>query len=173
MGYFWSMGISFKNIELAEQANSNIGNLILSDNTFVALKKHIVFNAKLKTHVLTIYPEGMEFGDGKKLFSHPFFQDIKVQLNDIVLNLETDFNIAFFEFEAADYLEHDDIVEDILTLGLGEIKMSDPNSPYFEEEYYVAKRYYDGLILSNDEYKKIAVRYPQFKYFKNGYVRLQ
>ncbi|WP_291133261.1 hypothetical protein [Flavobacterium sp. UBA7682] len=172
MGYFWSMGISFKNKELAEQCETEIDSLILSDNTFVGLKKYVEQNEKLQTYILGIYPEGMEIAESEKLFSYPFFQEIRNQLNNIVLNLEIEYNIAFYEFEAADYLLNEDIVEDISNYGLGEIRERDFNVLYFDEEHYIPKRYFDGLILSNDEYKKIAMAYPEFEPYKKGYVWL-
>lgn len=80
--------------------------------------------------------------------------------------------MLFFEFEAADYLLNDNIIEDISNVGLGEIRQKDSNVPYFDSQNYVPKRYYDGLVISDDEYKMIAIRYPEFKLFKKGYVWL-
>ena len=172
MGYFWSMGISFQNKELAEKCKTEIDSLVLSDNTLVGLGKYISENKKLQTYILQIYPEGMEIAENEKLFSYPFFQEIRNQLYNFVLGLKIEYNIAFYEFEAADYLLNDDVIEDILSFGLGEIRMKQSNVLYFDEENYIPKRYLDGLILSNNEYKKIAIRYPEFKPYKDGYVWL-
>lgn len=90
------MGISFKSQELAKKCEDKIVNLTLSDNTVVKLEKYISKNIKLNTYILSVYPKGMEYGDGPKLFSYPFFEEIRNQLYEYIFNLELEFNIAFF-----------------------------------------------------------------------------
>ena len=147
----------------------------LSDGRFVKLKSNIQLQTSFDSaadYVVEIFPSEMEVDGKRKNLGYPFFGEIKRHLLELVKNSDFNFDIAFFEFEAADRVTNENIINWINKIGIGEIRQSEPNDQYFDARSYVPKRYFDGLILSRKEFEKLDIKYPEFEDFKNNYFWL-
>ena len=179
MGYFYSLGVNFDNRDLAEDCNQKIKSfeIKLSDNTIVEVETYI-YEEKLtngKTRYQSqIFPKGLECGKGSiKLFSKPYFYEIRKKLYSFLNQLDLEFNYAFYEFEGADYFLDEDVVQEINEFGIGEIKQ-DTNAAFmlnFDVEYYLPKRQFDGLVLSEKLYNLLEDK-SNFVEFKSKYMWL-
>jgi hypothetical protein len=175
MGWYWSMGISFKEKQIAEKCQERLLDIKLSDNRVVQLKSHILlqtdFNLK-PDFVLEIFPERMEIDGDRKNLEYPYFIEIKIQLLQFIKELDLKFEISFFEFEGADRVTNENIIKWINNDGIGDILVKDYNNLYSDSKYYTPKRYLDGLILSMEQHDLILNKIPEFINFKDGYVWL-
>ncbi len=175
MGFYWSMGISFSDKQIAENCQANFKEIILSDGRIVNLNSYILLqtNFDLKPdYVLEIFPEEMEIDGNRKNLEFPFFGEIREKLFQFIKKLKLDFNIAFCEFEGADRVTNENIIHWINEDGIGEINYKELNDVFFDLRSYVPKRYFDGLILSDMEYERLKNQRAEFEYFKKGYVWL-
>ena len=172
MGYFWSMGISFMDKETAEICQAKLRKIVLSDGSIVNLHSYILLQTSFDIepdYVLEIYPENMEIDGKRDNLNFPFFREINKQLLQIIKELKYDFQIAFFEFEGADKVTNENIINSINEDGIGQIRHKEVNDIYFDPKNYIPKRYFDGLILSNKEYERLNKKHIEFEYFKDGY----
>jgi hypothetical protein len=175
MGYYWSMGISFDDKPTAENFQAGLEEINLSDGRSAKLDSHILLQTSfnnLADYVVEIFPKEMEIDGERKNLNYPYFNEIKNQLYRFIRKSEFDFNIAFFEFEGADKVTNENIISWINEFGIGEIQEVEPNDNFFDPRNYSPKRYFDGLILSNNEFSKLKPNYAEFKYFKENYVWL-
>lgn len=179
MGYFYTLGINFNNRDLAEDCNRQIKNfeIKLSDNTIVEISTYI-YEEKLidgEIHFQSqIYPKGLEYSLGNRnLLSKPNFYEIRKKFYAFLMELNIEFNYAFYEFEGADYFLDENIIQEINKYGIGEVK-KDTNAASmlnFDVEYYLPKRYFDGLILSEKLFNLLENN-SNFVKFKNKYMWL-
>ncbi len=175
MGFYWSMGISFSNKEIAENCQKTLKNIKLSDGRTVNLSSNILLQTNFDIqpdYVLEIFPEEMEIDGNRRNLAFPFFSEIREQLLQFIKELKLDFKIAFCECEGADRVTNENIINWINEEGIGEIRDSEPNDTHFDQKNYIPKRYFDGLILSNKEYERLKNQHIEFEYFKDGYVWL-
>ena len=175
MGFYWSMGISFSDKQIAENCQANFKEIILSDGRIVNLNSYILLqtNFDLKPdYVLEIFREEKEIDGNRKNLEFPFFGEIREKLFQFIKKLKLDFNIAFCEFEGADRVTNENIIHWINEDGIGEINYKELNDVFFDLRNYVPKRYFDGLILSDMEYERLKNQRAEFEYFKKGYVWL-
>ena len=165
MGFYWSMGISFSDKQIAENCQANFKEIILSDGRIVNLNSYILLqtNFDLKPdYVLEIFPEEMEIDGNRKNLEFPFFGEIREKLFQFIKKLKLDFNIAFCEFEGADRVTNENIIHWINEDGIGEINYKELNDVFFDLRNYVPKRYFDGLILSDMEYERLKNQRAEF-----------
>lgn len=175
MGYYWSMGISFDDKFTAENFQLGLKEINLSNGKSVKLDSHILLQTNFNNnanYVVEVFPKEMEIDGRRQNLNYPFFNEIKEQLYYLVKISKFDFNIAFFEFEGADRVTNENIISWINEFGIGEIRNAEPNDSNFDPRNYIPKRYFDGLILSCKEFRKLKVKYKEFKYFKDDYVWL-
>lgn len=176
MAFVWSFGIKFNCLEDAEKAKSAINNIILSDKTEVGLYKGISYkdgDINLNECTLDIMAENMQIAGNQKLLSYPFYYEIRDAYYNFLLNTEN-FTMALFEFEGADRIAHEDIINDINQYGLGEILNSDNCIDLkVSDTIFQSKRILDGLVLSNENLRKLKKEYSElFEPFKSGYYWL-
>jgi len=174
MAFVWSFGIKFNNIEDAEKAKTKIDKIILSDGTEIGLYNHITYqngDSSLKECTLELMLHNMQLAGNQKLFSFPYYYEIRDFFYQFLYNLKIDFIMALFEFEGADKIAHEDIVEDINLYGLGEILNSNNCVDLrISDSIYQTKRILDGLVLSNEKLEDLKTEYVKsFEPFKSGY----
>ena len=175
MGWYWSMGISFEEKILAEKCQERLFKLKLSDKREVKLDSHVTLQTDYyytPHFVLEIFPEQMTIDGDRKNLEYPYFIEIKSQLLRFIKELDLKLEIAFFEFEGADRITHENIIKEINENGIGEIIENDINHLFSDSKDYKPKRYLDGLILSIEQYNLILNKIPEFKNFKDGYFWL-
>ncbi|MGX7666380.1 hypothetical protein [Flavobacterium pedocola] len=175
MGFYWSMGISFSDKQIAENCQATLKKINLSDGRIVNLYSNILSQTNFDTqpdYVLEIFPEEMEIDGNRRNLEFPFFGEIRDQLFQFIKELKLDFKIAFCECEGADRVTNENIINWINEDGIGEIRNREVNDLGFDPRNYIPKRYFDGLILSNNEYKRLKKQHIEFEYFKDGYVWL-
>ncbi len=177
MAFIWSFGIKFKNLEDAEAVKSQIDKIPLSDGTEVGLYKSIVYqngDLSLKECTLDLFPHDMQVAGNQKLLSFPFYYEIRDYFYQFLQNLKIDFDAALFEFEGADRIAHNDVVEDINQYGVGEIYNSNNHADLMvSNSIYQNKRILDGLVLSKENFEKLKDEYSNFfEPFKHEYYWL-
>ena len=177
MAHVWSFGIKFNNLESSEKAKSTIDKVILSDGTEIGIYKMITYengDSSLKECTLELMVHNMQVAGNQKLFSFPYYYEIRHFYYQILIDLEIDFCMALFEFEGADRIAHEDIINDINLYGLGEILNSDTCVDLkVSDTIYQSKRILDGLVLSNEKLRKLKKEYADFfEPFKPGYYWL-
>ncbi len=179
MGYYYTLGINFNKRDLAEKCNQKVMNfeVKLSDNSIVEMKTYVyeeIFDNGEIRYQSHINPKGLEYGLGhRKLFSKPYFYEIRKKLYSFLIELDLEFNYAFYEFEGADFFLNENIVDYINEFGIGEVK-EDSNASYmlnFDLEYYLPKRQLDGLVLSEKLFNLLENK-SNFVQFKNEYMWL-
>ncbi|RXR20251.1 hypothetical protein [Flavobacterium stagni] len=175
MGYFWSMGISFRDKQIAENCQAELKEIKLSDGRLVNFSCYILPQTDFDiepNYVLEIYPEEMEIDGRRKNLEYPFFDEIRNQLLQFVRDLKLNFEIAFCECEGADRVTHTNLINCINENGIEEYLSSENIDIYLNPENPYPKRYFDGLILSKNEYERLKIKYPEFKKFKENYLWL-
>ena len=183
MGAFYSLGISFNNIENAENCKSQFEkyNFVLSDNTemlfrIFILKCDYLINGK-NQYVCGIFPLGLEIPNlNQKLLKGKYFYEIRNLLYDFIRNLNLDFNFAFYEFEGADFVQDNNPIDEISIYGYGEIVSGEPVGYFlglYNPKDFLQKRYLDGLIISNKIWNKDILNINEFETFKEGYLWLK
>lgn len=177
MAFVWSFGIKFNCLEDAEKTKSKINKIILSDKTEIALYKGISYkdgDITLRECTLDLMAENMQIAGNQKLLSFPFFYEIRDTFYQFLLDKEINFTMALFEFEGADRIAHEDIINDINQYGLGEILNSDNCVDLkVSDSIYQNKRILDGLVLSKEKLEKLKKEYSElFEPFKTGYYWL-
>jgi hypothetical protein len=179
MGWFYTLGINFNDRELAEVCNQKIMNfeIKLSDNTIVEIATYI-YEEKLidgiSRYQSQILPKGLEYGLGnRKLLSKPYFYEIRNKIYSFLIELDIEFNYAFYEFEGADTFLDENIIEYLNEVGIGEVKKDINASSMlsFDDDYYLPKRYFDGLIISEKLFNLLENK-SNFEVFKEKYMWL-
>lgn len=183
MGAFYSLGITFDNIENAENCKFEFEKykFFLSDNTEMSfrifvLKCDYLLNGK-EQFTCGIFPIGLEIPNPNlKLLKGKYFYEIRTALYNFLKDLKFSFNFAFYEFEGADFVQDNNPITEILEHGYGKIESGEP-SGYFLGLYnsldFLQKRYLDGLVISNAICEKDLTDLKEFENFKDGYLWLQ
>jgi hypothetical protein len=177
MAFIWSFGIKFKSIEEAEKAKSKIDTIILSDGTEVGIHKGITYqngNLSLKECTLDLWLHHMQVAGDQKLLSFPYYYEIRDFYYQFLRDLEIDFNMALFEFEGADRIAHNNLIENINEDGIGAILNSDNCANLqVSDTIYQSKRILDGLVVSEENLGNLKKEFSGlFVPFKPGYYWL-
>ena len=183
MGAFYSFGITFDNIENAKNCKSEFEkyNFSLRDNTemdfriFVTKCDYLLDEKEQFT--CGIFPLGLELPNANlKLLKGKYFYEIRTKLYTFLKDLKLPFNFAFYEFEAADFVQDNNPIFEILEYGYGEIESGEPNGYFlglYNSSDFLPKRYFDGLVISDAIYKRDLKVLKEFEKFKEGYLWLQ
>ena len=180
MGLYYSLGVIFDEKTQAESFLKDLSQqkIVLSDSTVVQahgyLSETVFINVTEQKSVVQFFLDGLEIGSlsDKKLFSKPFFYEIRDSLYNFLLSTNYNFSHAFYELEGADKLLTDDLQSEILHDGIGEIDIGDKNAGRCSgksPEYFYSKRLLDGLIVSDYKYPNVQIDFPEFREFKKGY----
>ena len=177
MAFVWSFGIKFNNFEDAEKAKSLIEKVILSDGIEIEMYKGITYekgDLSQKECTLELMLHNMQISGNQKLLSYPFYYEIRDFFYQFLYDLKIDFCMALFEFEGADWIAHQKIIEYINEYGVGEIMNSDNFIDLkVSDTIHQNKRVFDGLVLSNEKLGKLKKEYSElFEPFKSGYYWL-
>jgi hypothetical protein len=171
MAFVWTLGIEFKSFEEAEICSAKLDKVILSDASEIPLRKfNQRKNSNIQKHIIMFMPENMQFAGNDKLISNPFFYDIFDQFYQFIFNLEMNFDVALFGLEGGDRIL-DDAVDYINEFGLG--FKSNNIDGYVKDGVGLGQNYFDGLVLSNDEFQRLRnIHRQNFEIFKPGYFWL-
>ncbi|MFY8180765.1 MAG: hypothetical protein ACOVLG_03230 [Flavobacterium sp.] len=177
MAWVWSFGIKFNCLEDCEQVKATINKVTLSDKTEINLSKYISYkneDTSLKECTLHFMLENMQVAGNQKLLSYPFYYEIRDTFYKFLLDMKVNFSEALFEFEGADRIAYDEIIDHINQHGIGEILNSDNSADLkVSDTIYQNKRLLDGLVLSNEKFVRLNKEYSKFfKPFKSGYYWL-
>lgn len=185
MGWYYSLGIVFENENLVNDCKNKFSQILkLSNGTEVKMRTEVHKLEYSDDLVLQVLPYGLStdsFEGRDILFKRPYFYEIRDFLYKQLLNLNKNFKTALFELEAGDYLMGNDIIiEELNVRGIGEIAFGysygsngDCNASHLSgkhpPEYYIAKRYVDGLILNKNEFDRLKINQSEFQIFKENY----
>ena len=180
MGFFYSLGINFDDLESAQTCKSKmisykiqLSDLSIVDKT-ISIYKSKLTGGKIQYQV-QIFPDGLQYVTGnKKLASPAFFYEIRSRLYEFLLSSVFYYNYAFFEFEGADYFLDVDIAAYLNIHGIGKIKEGDDNAASIAQYVatdFTSKRFLDGLVLSNILYKELENK-SDFQKFNDNYMWL-
>lgn len=183
MGAFYSLGITFDNIENAENCKSEFEKYkyYLSDNTEVGFRIFItkcdyLLNEK-EQFTCGIFPLGLELPNANlKLLEGKYFYEIRTSIYTFVKDLKLSFNFAFYEFEGADFVQDNNPIFEILESGYGKIESGEPNGYFlglYDSSDFLPKRYLDGLVISNTICDRNLTDLKEFENFKEGYLWLK
>lgn len=188
MGYFYSLGISFDNENIAQECISEFKRteIKLSDSTCLEchseISKSIYLDNVPQQYICCFHPNGMgDLNTEIKLFTRPYFYEIQKAFYSFLYSLKLPFNYALWEAEGADRIISDDLATYLKRYGydkhygFGKDEIGDPNASHFsgfEASYFEDKRYLDGLIMSEKKYSMIKEQFKEFEIFKDGYFWL-
>jgi hypothetical protein len=173
LGAFYSFGITFNKLEDAEFCKLSFENydLQLSDSTIVdsrifTRECDYLLNDK-KQFICVIFPRGLELpNENPKLLQAKYFYEIRDLLYKFLIQIKLEFNIAFFEFEGADFIQDNSPLMEIedydnYYVGLNE---------YFgDSQDFIQKKYLGGLVISTSVIKANPLNFNGFEIFKIGY----
>lgn len=184
MGWYYSLGIVFENENLLNDCKKTFSQILkLSNGTEVRMTTEVHKVEYSNNVVLQLLPYGLStdtFNGRDVLFKRPYFYEIRDFLYKQLLNLNINFKTALFELEAGDYLIENDIIEELnirgiggITFGYSYVSGGDVNASSISgkhpPEYYIAKRYFDGLILNKKEFYRLRTNQSEFQTFKENY----
>lgn len=177
MAFVWSCGIQFNTLVDAEKAKNEIGNITLSDGSSVELYKEIIsvdVKQETRSYTLCLMAHQMQIAGNENLLSFPFYYEIRDFFYHFIYKLKNDFNLALFEFEGADRIAFDNVIQWINEYGLGEILNSDTCPDLkVSESVFQEKRLLDGLIISDKMRENLKEEYLNFFVpYKKGYFWL-
>lgn len=183
MGLNYSFGITFSDKRDAELCYNDFRNEknVLSSEKNVNLSSHIYEHAdnkilQEKLYVLCVSINGLgNVGLNTSLFEQSNFYTIRDFFYKYLKGIKFDFEFAHFELEAADYLMcAADMTEDIGWLLKNESD-GDENAAKvsgIDKSNFLSKKYIDGIVVSEKNYKKLSNYLSEFQIFKPNYYWL-
>lgn len=183
MGLNYSFGITFNDKEFAELCCNNFRNqkIVLSPEKNVSLGSHVYEHAdnkilQEKLYVSSVSIDGLgNVGLDMSLFEQSNFYTIRNFFYESLKEIKFDFEFAHFELEAADYLMCAvDMTDDIGWLIKNEYE-GDENAAKIsgtDKSNFLSKKYIDGIVVSEKNYKKLSNYSSEFQDFKPDYYWL-
>ncbi|WP_312388909.1 hypothetical protein [Chryseobacterium sp.] len=185
MGWYYSLGIVFENENLLTDCKNKFPHILkLSNGNNVRIITEISNVEDSDNLVFQILPYGLSTDNlvnRNILFTRPYFYEIRNFLYTQLFDLKVNFKIALFDLEAGDLLMQNTVISDINEIGIDAFKFGYPNifniegdvnasslSGNHPPEYYIPKRYLDGLILHKKEFELIKDK-SEFQLFKENY----
>ncbi|MDR6404610.1 MULTISPECIES: hypothetical protein [Chryseobacterium] len=187
MGWYYSFGIIVENEKIAlEYKREFPQNIILSNSNIVKISSYINKVVDSDHYTIQFSPIGLgtDKAQGRDiLFDKPYFYEIRDFFYKELFSLNINFKIALFELEAGDYLGENVVIEELnakevheIAYGFQYISNGDANASNISwknpPEYYIAKRYLDGLILNKNEFDSLTKNTSEFQLFKENYYWL-
>ena len=176
MGAFYSFGITFSTSKEADNCKS------LFENYDFSLSDSTIINSRLfvnqcdyslnnnEQFICSIFPEGLELpGANPKLLQAKYFYEIRNMFYQFLLNLNLKFNIAFFEFEGADFIQDNNPLLIIQDYDDYYVSINEYFTGLYKDEDFIQKKYLGGLVISESLDNKNNLNIDAFENFKIGY----
>lgn len=177
MGAFYSFGITFNTLQDADNCKLLFTNhnLQLSDSTIVSSRILIgeceYMLGDKKQFVCAIFPNGLELPNANLKFLQPkYFYEIRNSFYKFLSEIDIEFNFAFFEFEAADFIQDNNPLLEFKNYENYYAGINEYFDGLYNADDFLQKKYLGGLVIAKPLIESSSLNPDEFDYFKNGYL---